>query len=418
MPANIIPNFVSNPRITSVEVVANSNRDGTGTTYQLFTPGASGSRIDRINCILAGTISAASTAMAVRVFLCDENGNNPRILRESLIPSSTPTNNSLGGNTSFVFLGGLLIGTNSTIRVGQSTGNTTNNRGHWTCEASDFGSNVPLIASSPLLNMVVGTLSSTRTTDGGTIYQIFTASTDIGSRIERLSCVCANNENTQNTASQIRLYVTEANGSNPRLLREGIITQTFATIPAPPNIASFGSWYQFIFNNGLLIGTQSELWVGQQIAGANNNLHWVLEGSNFVSNKGMIYPLTPNIKFVQTATASPRQDPTNLTLLYTSSVNGSRLEKITVESTNSPGQGAPTNKTVRIYIKWNNIFILYKEAGLNGLSTTITTYGACYTFYFNSGGLLLPASTEIWVGQTSYNAAIDTLNWIAEVYEY
>lgn len=139
MPANTTPIFLGTPRITSVEVTAASNRDGSGTIYSLFTPNlTNGSRIERINCVLAGTLSSASTAMAVRVFICDANGANPRIFREGLIAGTTPTATAVGGNTSFTFAGGLVIGTGSTVYVGQSTGDTTANRGHWTAEAGDF----------------------------------------------------------------------------------------------------------------------------------------------------------------------------------------------------------------------------------------------------------------------------------------
>lgn len=138
MPANTNPIFIGTPRIASAEVTAASNRDGTGTIYQLLVPGTNGSRIEKINCVLAGTLSSASTAMAVRVFVCDSVGSNPRIFRESLIGATTPSATVVGGNATFTFACGLVVGTNSTIYVGQSTGDTTANRGHWTAEAGDF----------------------------------------------------------------------------------------------------------------------------------------------------------------------------------------------------------------------------------------------------------------------------------------
>ena len=138
---NTTPIFVGTPRITSAEVTAPCNRDGSGTIYQLFVPNTTnGSRIERINCWLAGTVSSASTALAARIFICDAAGANPRIFRESSIASTTPTPSTgiVGGNTTFTFAGGLVIGTSSTIYVGQSSGDTTVNRGHWTAEGGDF----------------------------------------------------------------------------------------------------------------------------------------------------------------------------------------------------------------------------------------------------------------------------------------
>lgn len=138
MPGNTTPIFVGTPRITTAEVTAASNRDGTGTIYQLLVPGTNGSRIEKINCILAGTLSSASTAMAVRVFICDDVGANPRLFRETVIASTTPSATVVGGNATFTFAGGLVVGTNSTVYVGQSSADTAANRGHWSCELGDF----------------------------------------------------------------------------------------------------------------------------------------------------------------------------------------------------------------------------------------------------------------------------------------
>lgn len=139
MPANNNPIFVLTPRITSTEVTTSTLRDGSGTLNQLFLPGTNGSRVERINCILATTASTpGNTTMAVRIFIADYDGSNPRIFRENLIAAVGPSGTILGGNTQFTFAGGLIIGTNSSIWCGQSTGDTTHNKGHWTCEAGDF----------------------------------------------------------------------------------------------------------------------------------------------------------------------------------------------------------------------------------------------------------------------------------------
>lgn len=138
MPANTTPIFVATPRITNTEVTAACNRDGTGTIYQLLVPGTNGSRVEKINCILAGTLSSQSAAMTVRVFICDSAGANPRIFREQAIAATTPSTTVVGGNATFTFAVGLAIGTASTIYVGQGSGDTNLNRGHWTAEAGDF----------------------------------------------------------------------------------------------------------------------------------------------------------------------------------------------------------------------------------------------------------------------------------------
>ena len=49
--------------------VANTNRDGTGTIVNCFTPGASGSIIDSVE----GRFEVTSTAGMVRIFLSDDS---------------------------------------------------------------------------------------------------------------------------------------------------------------------------------------------------------------------------------------------------------------------------------------------------------------------------------------------------------
>lgn len=272
----------------------------------------------------------------------------------------------------------------------------------------------PLIASAPVLTTVTATLSSTRRGESGTLYQLFTASTTSGARIERISVVGANEDNTTSTNMQIRVYVTDSNGANPRLLREAPLTGV--AIPAQPSIAGQGSAYQFLFNTGLLVGTASEIWVGQQTSSSTNNTYWILEGSSFDSTGEMIYPSTPTTTVVQTATQSTRINPSNLTRLYTAGPNGSRVERITAES--NYVSGTSRNKMLRIYIKSGSDYILYREIGINGVTTSAAIYGNYYTFYLSQGGLLLPPNTEIWVGQTSWTTAADTINWIIEASDY
>jgi len=272
----------------------------------------------------------------------------------------------------------------------------------------------PLVASLPVLNIVTATLSSTRRGESGTLYQLFTASTAMGARIERISVVGANEDNTTSTNMQIRVYVTDSNGANPRLLREAPLTGV--AIPAQPSIAGQGSAYQFLFNTGLLVGTASEIWVGQQTSSSTNNTYWFLEGSSFDSTSQMIYPSTPTTTVVQTATQSIRVNPQNLTKLYTAGPNGSRVERITAES--NYVSGTSRNKMLRIYIKSGSDYILYREIGINGVTATAVIYGNYYTFYFSQGGLLLPPNTEVWVGQTSWATDADTINWIIEASDY
>lgn len=137
MAANTQPIFIINPIVTSCLVTSSSNRDGVGGgLVQLFTGGTNGGRIEKITCNIAGT--GTSSNMAVRIYVTDTGGANPRLLREQLIAAVTPSGTVLGGVSTFTFSGGIGIGSTNEIWVGQSTGDATNNQGHWTCEGGYF----------------------------------------------------------------------------------------------------------------------------------------------------------------------------------------------------------------------------------------------------------------------------------------
>lgn len=86
MAANTSPIFTLTPNITAVQVsVANTNRDGTGTTVTCFTAGTNGSRVERIRVKHTST----STAGIVRIFTFD--GANTRLLTELPITAITPS---------------------------------------------------------------------------------------------------------------------------------------------------------------------------------------------------------------------------------------------------------------------------------------------------------------------------------------
>lgn len=80
------PAFAATPRLEVAQVsTANTNRDGTGTIVTVFTAGASGSRIRRIEAKATGT----TTAGMVRIFLHD--GTNARLFSELPVPALTPS---------------------------------------------------------------------------------------------------------------------------------------------------------------------------------------------------------------------------------------------------------------------------------------------------------------------------------------
>jgi len=137
--ANTTPIFIGTPIIATAVTSTASNRDGTGTITQLFVADiTNGSRVERISAFNAGTQSVGMSASQVRVFVADRNGNTPRLFREQLFAGVTPGPTVLGSNAIFNFPGGLLMGTNSSIWVGQGTYQTINDTTHWTIEGGHF----------------------------------------------------------------------------------------------------------------------------------------------------------------------------------------------------------------------------------------------------------------------------------------
>lgn len=79
-------NYVDNPNVGVVQIsTANTNRDGTGTLGTAFTPGASGGRIDQLDCQAIAT----TTAGMLRFFLFD--GTNNRLRYELPVAAVTPS---------------------------------------------------------------------------------------------------------------------------------------------------------------------------------------------------------------------------------------------------------------------------------------------------------------------------------------
>lgn len=85
MSANQSPVFVLSPNCTQSQVtVANTNRDGTGTTVTAWTPGANGSILSKVVIEVPGT----SLADVIRLFWND--GTNTRLYTEILVTAITP----------------------------------------------------------------------------------------------------------------------------------------------------------------------------------------------------------------------------------------------------------------------------------------------------------------------------------------
>ena len=86
MAANIAPIFVSAPNNQLGQVtVANTARDGSGTTVTVWTPGANGSVLSKVIIEVPGT----SVVDVIRLFWSD--GVNARLYQELLVTAITPS---------------------------------------------------------------------------------------------------------------------------------------------------------------------------------------------------------------------------------------------------------------------------------------------------------------------------------------
>jgi hypothetical protein len=80
------PNFASTPVIGMAQVnTANTNRDGTGAMATLLTGASSGTVVNSVRIVAAGT----TTSGVIRLFLHD--GANTRLFQEIIVPAITPS---------------------------------------------------------------------------------------------------------------------------------------------------------------------------------------------------------------------------------------------------------------------------------------------------------------------------------------
>lgn len=98
------PVFVGTPKSWYGKLsAANTNRDGTGTVVTIVSGGAIGSRVDKIKAVGAGIV----TAGVIRYFLT--NGTTFALLKEVLVPATTPSTAIAAWEDERTFADGLLI---------------------------------------------------------------------------------------------------------------------------------------------------------------------------------------------------------------------------------------------------------------------------------------------------------------------
>lgn len=115
------PAFAATPRLAVGQIsAANTGRDGTGTVVTVFTAGASGSRVYRIDISPVGT----TTAGIVRLFIHDNT--NYRLFREVLIAAKTPSGTVAADTTTITFPDGIQLPNLYSIRASTHNAETFN----------------------------------------------------------------------------------------------------------------------------------------------------------------------------------------------------------------------------------------------------------------------------------------------------
>ena len=115
------PIFIGIPKSPTVQIAtANALRDGTGTLGTVYTAGASGARIDRLNITATGT----TTAGMIRLFLFD--GTNNRLIQEQPVVAVTPSATMPAFTADIVFEHGLTITAAFVLRASTHNAETFN----------------------------------------------------------------------------------------------------------------------------------------------------------------------------------------------------------------------------------------------------------------------------------------------------
>lgn len=139
MAANTQPIFTLTPNCSTAEITAaNTARDGSGALVTLFTAGSNGSRVDSIDFTSAQATAAASSAMVVRVFITDNAGANPRLFKEGVFATLTPSNTVIGQTVNFSFGNGLILSSGQIIKVCQSVYAGVQDKMHVIARGGDY----------------------------------------------------------------------------------------------------------------------------------------------------------------------------------------------------------------------------------------------------------------------------------------
>jgi hypothetical protein len=115
------PIFVGTPKAWQNQIsAANTARDGSGTLVTIAAGGPNGSRISSVKAVAAATV----TAGVVRLFLND--GTNKRLLKEILVPATTPSTSVETWSADYTFVDGLVLANGWSLMAATNNAETFN----------------------------------------------------------------------------------------------------------------------------------------------------------------------------------------------------------------------------------------------------------------------------------------------------
>jgi len=134
---------------------------------------------------------------------------------------------------------------------------------------------VPIFTKTPKVGTCAVSVANTASDGSGSLATLFTAG-EFGSRIERIRYSNAQVAPAASSAMVIRLFITDATGSNPTLLTEIPLSSVTRTT------TSAGAGGTYTFANGLVIPAGTIIKVAQSVyAGVQDLMHFVAEGGDY-----------------------------------------------------------------------------------------------------------------------------------------
>jgi hypothetical protein len=122
------PQFSTTPKVGMLQNPTQSSARNTitpGAGDLVFTAGANGSRIDRVDVINADAEASAPPANVVRLWIYD--GTNARLVHEVEMPANSPATTVKGYKETVTFINGLILPTGYTMRATRALGTSSYN---------------------------------------------------------------------------------------------------------------------------------------------------------------------------------------------------------------------------------------------------------------------------------------------------